>query len=269
MRLARRRTAVRPRHATKPRPPTAPMTAGAAPSLTALPVRAAEGGHPVAQWKLGRIMPTATASRRTTCAPSTISATSPTRTPKTARPRRRRLIVANAFVALGRYYLNGIPNSREGRYRTRAGNVLLCRVLFRQRRRPVQSGADVPDGARHAARRPIRQPAGSIWPRRRAGIRRRPCSARCCSPATAAAAGRARPDVADAGARQRRPPTRSGSRDSYNDALWPRRSEEDRAMALQMLERWVQGRRTDGDSRSRNCRSRICRRVGQSAAYHS
>ena len=32
--------------------------------------------------------------------------------PKTARRRRNRPIVANAFVALGRYYLNGIPNSK-------------------------------------------------------------------------------------------------------------------------------------------------------------
>ncbi len=57
-------------------------------------------------------MPTATASSRTICAPSNISAALPMRMPRTARRRRRRTIVANAFVALGRYYLNGIPNSK-------------------------------------------------------------------------------------------------------------------------------------------------------------
>ena len=47
-------------------------------------------------------------------------------------------IVANAFVALGRYYLNGIPNSKiKADHRPGPGDVLLCRLLFRQCRRAV------------------------------------------------------------------------------------------------------------------------------------
>src|SRR6185436_700145 len=73
---------------------------------------AAEGGHPVAQWKLGRMYAdgdgviqddlrafeyfSRSANAHAEDSPSAPQAT----------------IVANAFVALGRYYLNGIPNSK-------------------------------------------------------------------------------------------------------------------------------------------------------------
>jgi len=73
---------------------------------------AAEGGHPIAQWKLGRMYAdgdgvaqddlrafeyfSRIANAHAQDSPSAAEAT----------------IVANAFVALGRYYLNGIPNSK-------------------------------------------------------------------------------------------------------------------------------------------------------------
>jgi hypothetical protein len=93
-------------------PPAAPTaTAVAAPSLNSLQY-AAEGGHPVAQWKLGRMYAdgdgviqddlrafeyfSRIANAHAEDSPSAPQAT----------------IVANAFVALGRYYLNGIPNSK-------------------------------------------------------------------------------------------------------------------------------------------------------------
>ena len=87
-------------------PPPTPDT-----SLTSLQY-AAEGGHPVAQWKLGRMYAdgdgvaqddlrafeyfSRIANAHAEDSPSAPQAT----------------IVANAFVALGRYYLNGIPNSK-------------------------------------------------------------------------------------------------------------------------------------------------------------
>src|SRR3979490_2404212 len=87
-------------------PSSAPDT-----SLTSLQY-AAEGGHPVAQWKLGRMYAdgdgvaqddlrafeyfSRIANAHAEDSPSAPQAT----------------IVANAFVALGRYYLNGIPNSK-------------------------------------------------------------------------------------------------------------------------------------------------------------
>src|SRR5215471_19582931 len=80
-------------------------------SFTALEY-AAEGGHPVAQWKLGRMyavgdgvaqddMRAFEYFNRIANAHAEDSPSSP-----------QAQIVANAFVALGRYYLNGIPNSK-------------------------------------------------------------------------------------------------------------------------------------------------------------
>src|SRR5260370_3539394 len=87
-------------------PPTTPDT-----SLTSLQY-AAEGGHPVAQWKLGRMYASGDGVtqddlrafeyfRRIANAHAEDSPSAP-----------QAAIVANAFVALGRYYLNGIPNSK-------------------------------------------------------------------------------------------------------------------------------------------------------------
>src|SRR5436309_474012 len=91
----------------------APATAAAVaqPTLNSLQY-AAEGGHPVAQWKLGRMYAAGDgviqddlrafeyfsriANAHAEDSPSAPQAT----------------IVANAFVALGRYYLHGIPNSK-------------------------------------------------------------------------------------------------------------------------------------------------------------
>ena len=73
---------------------------------------AAEGGHPVAQWKLGRmyadgdgvIQDDVRAFEYFSRIANAHAEDSPS-APQAA-------IVANAYVALGRYYLNGIPNSK-------------------------------------------------------------------------------------------------------------------------------------------------------------
>src|SRR3954452_20297657 len=91
--------------------PAAAATAVAAPSLNSLQY-AAEGGHPVAQWKLGRmyadgdgvIQDDVRAFEYFSRIANAHAEDSPS-APQAA-------IVANAFVALGRYYLNGIPNSK-------------------------------------------------------------------------------------------------------------------------------------------------------------
>ena len=90
---------------------TGSMTTAQETSLTALQY-AAEGGHPIAQWKLGRMYADGNgvvqddlrafeyfsriANAHAEDSPSAPQAS----------------IVANAFVALGRYYLTGIPNSK-------------------------------------------------------------------------------------------------------------------------------------------------------------
>ena len=153
-------------------------------------------------------------------------------------------IVANAFVALGRYYLSGIPNSKVKSDPERAREMFsyaasyfgnadaqydLARMYLKT---PDASRDDFRYGARWlglAAQKGQHQAQALARPD---AVQRRP----------AAAAGRARPDVADAGARQRHVRTRPGSRKATTSAI-AKASDDDRAMALQMLEHWVQGKR--------------------------
>ena len=78
-------------------------------------------------------MPTATACRATTCAPSSISAASPTAMPTTTPRTPQARFVANAFVALGHYYLEGIPNT-DGEGRSRR-----ARATCSPMRRPISA----------------------------------------------------------------------------------------------------------------------------------
>src|SRR3954452_6914681 len=87
-------------------PPAATAT-----SLTSLQY-AAEGGHPVAQWKLGRMYADGDGGAQDDLRVfeyfNLIANAHAEDSPSAPQP----AIVANAFVALGRYYLNGIPNSK-------------------------------------------------------------------------------------------------------------------------------------------------------------
>ena len=80
-------------------------------SLTALQY-AAEGGHPFAQWKLGRMYADGNGVTQDDLRAfeyfSSIANAHADDSPSAPQAS----IVANAFVALGRYYLNGIPNSK-------------------------------------------------------------------------------------------------------------------------------------------------------------
>jgi hypothetical protein len=81
---------------------------------------AADQGHLVAQWKVGRMYANgdgvARDDQRAFVYFSQIANAHPDEPPGTAQAR----IVANAFVALGHYYLTGIPNSTVARDATRA-----------------------------------------------------------------------------------------------------------------------------------------------------
>lgn len=88
-------------------------------SLTALQY-AAEGGHPIAQWKLGRMYANGDGVARDDMRAfdyfSRIANSHAEDSP--AAPQAQ--VVANAFLALGRYYREGIPNSRVKPDRERA-----------------------------------------------------------------------------------------------------------------------------------------------------
>jgi TPR repeat protein len=91
--------------------PHAPEAGAKSSALTALQY-AAEQGEPVAQWKLGRMYADGDGVPRDELRAfnyfSQIANAHPDEVPGTPQAR----FVANAFVALGRYYLSGIPNSR-------------------------------------------------------------------------------------------------------------------------------------------------------------
>jgi uncharacterized protein len=92
-------------------------------ALTALQY-AAEQGQPVAQWKLGRMYADGDGVPRDDLRAfnyfSQIANSHPDEVPGTAQAR----FVANAFVALGHYYMTGIPNSKVVSDPARARDML-------------------------------------------------------------------------------------------------------------------------------------------------
>ena len=100
-------------------PESAPGTTNA---LTALQY-AAEQGQPVAQWKLGRMYADGDGVPRDDLRAfsyfSQVANSHPDEAPGTPQAR----FVANAFVALGHYYLTGIPNSKITPDRARARDM--------------------------------------------------------------------------------------------------------------------------------------------------
>jgi hypothetical protein len=204
---------------------------------------AAEGGHPIAQWKLGRMYAdgdgvaqddlrafdyfSRIANQHAEDNPSAPQAT----------------IVAKAFVALGRYYLSGIPNSKIKSDPDRAREMFsyaasyfgnadaqydLARLYLRN------AGASRDDfryGTRWlglAAQKGQHQAQALLGQMLFNGDQMPPQKARGLMWLTLA--------------RDSALPDETWIKESYNKAI-AKASDNDRAMALQMLEHWVQGRR--------------------------
>src|SRR5215216_673986 len=220
---------------------TATATAVAAPSLNSLQYQA-EGGHPVAQWKLGRMYAdgdgvtqddlrafeyfSRIANAHAEDSPSAPQAT----------------IVANAFVALGRYYLSGIPNSNIKSDPERAremfsyaasyfGNADAQYDLARLYLKGAGSRDDFRYGARWlglAAQKGQHQAQALLGQMLFNGEQLPRQAARGLMWLTLARDSAAQDE--------------SWIRESYNRAF-TKASDEDRAVALQMLEHWVQGKK--------------------------
>ena len=230
---------------TRPEPPGAPgasrKAVPQANSLSALQY-AAEDGHPIAQWKLGRMYANGDGVAQNDLRAfdyfSRIANAHAEDSPSAPQAG----VVANAFVALGRYYLSGIPNSKIKADAERAremfsyaasyfGNADAQYDLARLYLDGVGAPRDPRYGTRwlglaaqkgqHEAQALLGQMLfnGDHLPRQ---------AARGLMWLTLArdAAG----------------PDEGWIKDSYNKAI-AKASEDDRAMALQMLEHWVQGRR--------------------------
>jgi exopolysaccharide production negative regulator len=223
-------------------PPPAANAANSTSSFSSLQF-AAEGGHPVAQWKLGRMYAdgdgvaqddlrafeyfSRIANAHAEDSPSAPQAT----------------IVAQAFVALGRYYLNGIPNSKIKMDTDRAREMFsyaasyfgnadaqydLARLYLKT---PDASREDFRYGARWlglAAQKGQHQAQALLGQMLFNGDRLPPQRARGLMWLTLARDSAAADEM--------------WIKESYNRAF-AKASDDDRAMALQMLEHWVQGRR--------------------------
>jgi hypothetical protein len=211
-------------------------------SLTALQY-AAEGGHPVAQWKLGRMYADGNGVIQDDFRAfeyfsriANAHADDPPSAPQAA-------IVANAFVALGRYYLTGIPNTKIKSDPERAREMFSYAASY-------FGNAD----AQYDLARLYLKSAGNSRDDFRFGARWLGLAAQKGQHQAQALLGQMLfngdqlPRQAARGlmwltlARDSAAPDENWIKESYNSAI-AKASEDDRAMALQMLEHWVQGRR--------------------------
>ena len=211
-------------------------------SLTALQY-AAEGGHPIAQWKLGRMYAdgngVAQDDQRAFEYFSRIANAHAEDNPSAPQV----VIVANAFVALGRYYLSGIPNSAIKADPERAREMFSYAASY-------FGNAD----AQYDLARLYLRSAGSSRDDFRYGARWLGLAAQKGQHQAQAMLGQMLfngdqlPRQAARGlmwltlARDSAAPEETWIRDSYNKAV-AKATQEDRAMALQMLEHWLQGRK--------------------------
>ena len=205
--------------------------------------QAAEDGDLIAQWKLGRmyadgdgvVQDDLRAFEYFSRIANAHAEDSPS-APQAA-------IVANAFVALGRYYLNGIPNSKIGADPERAREMFSYAASY-------FGNAD----AQYDLARLYLKNAGTSRDDFRYGARWLGLAAQKGQHQAQALLGQMLfngdqlPRQAARGlmwltlARDSATTDETWIRDSYNKAI-ARASDDDRAMALQMLEHWVQGRK--------------------------
>ncbi len=210
-------------------------------SLTALQY-AAEGGHPIAQWKLGRMYADGNGVAQDDVRAFEYFSRIANAHAEDSPSAPQAAIVANAFVALGRYYLDGIPNSKVKADTERAremfsyaasyfGNADAQYDLARLYLKGIGAPRDTKYGARWlglAAQKGQHQAQALLGQMLFNGEQLPQQAARGLMWLTLAR------DAATA--------EEAWIKDSYNKAI-AKASDDDRAMALQMLEHWVQGRK--------------------------
>ncbi len=204
---------------------------------------AAEGGHPIAQWKLGRMYANGDGVAQDDLRAfeyfSRLVNAHATDSPATPQAP----VVANAFVALGRYYLAGIPNSKVKADRERARDMFSYAASYFGNADAQYDLArlylNTPDGSREAFTQ------GARWLRLSAEKGQHEAQALL---GQMLFNGDRVPRQAARGlmwltlARDSAGSDESWIKEGYNRAF-AKASDDDRAMCLQMLEQWVAGRR--------------------------
>jgi TPR repeat protein len=210
-------------------------------SLTALQY-AAEGGHPIAQWRLGRMYADGDGVARDDLRAFEYFSRIANQHAEDSPSAPQAQIVANAFVALGRYYRDGIPNSRVKSDRERAREMFHYAASYfgnadaqYNLARMYLDGTGTPRDPKYAARW-LSQAAQKGQYQAQALLGQMLFN------------GDVLPKQSAKGlmwltlARDNAGPDEIWINEVYTGAL-KRASEDDRAMAGRMLERWVQGRR--------------------------
>ena len=223
-------------------PPASVPAAISTNSLTSLQY-AAEGGHPIAQWKLGRMYADGEGVAQDDLRAFDYFSRIANQHAEDSPSAPQAGVVANAFVALGRYYLSGIPNSKIKADSDRAREMFsyaasyfgnadaqydLARLYLKT---PDASRDDFRYGARWlglAAQKGQHQAQAMLGQMLFNGDRLPRQAARGLMWLTLA--------------RDNAAPEESWIRESYNRAF-TKASDDDRATALQMLEHWVQGKK--------------------------
>src|ERR1700688_1088846 len=204
---------------------------------------AAEGGHPIAQWKLGRMYADGVGVNQDELLAFDYFSRIANAHAEDSPSAPQAAIVANAFVALGRYYLSGIPNTKIKSDPERAREMFSYAASY-------FGNAD----AQYDLARLYLKSAGSSRDDFRYGARWLGLAAQKGQHQAQALLGQMLfngdqlPRQAARGlmwltlARDSATPDETWIKESYNSAI-AKASEDDRAMARQMLEHWVQGRK--------------------------
>jgi uncharacterized protein len=210
-------------------------------SLTSLQY-AAEGGHPIAQWKLGRMYADGNGVTQDDLRAFEYFSRIANAHAEDSPSAPQASVVADAFVALGRYYLNGIPNSKIKSDPERAREMFSyaasyfgnADAQYDLARLYLNGGGTSRDDFRYGARwlglaaqKGQHQAQALLGQMLFNGEQLPRQAARGLMWLTLAR------DAA---------PDEIWIKESYNKAF-AKASDDDRAMALQMLEHWVQGRR--------------------------
>ena len=204
---------------------------------------AAEGGHPIAQWKLGRMYADGVGVNQDELLAFDYFSRIANAHAEDSPSAPQAAIVANAFVALGRYYLSGIPNTKIKSDPERAREMFSYAASY-------FGNAD----AQYDLARLYLKGVGSSRDDFRYGARWLGLAAQKGQHQAQALLGQMLfngdqlPRQAARGlmwltlARDSAAPDEIWIKESYNKAI-AKASDDDRAMALQMLEHWVQGRK--------------------------
>jgi TPR repeat protein len=204
---------------------------------------AAEGGHPVAQWKLGRMYADGDGVVQNDLRAFEYFSRIANQHAEDNPGAPQAAIVANAFVALGRYYLSGIPNTKVKADEERAREMFnyaasyfgnadaqydLARLYFKSTGNSPESFRQGIRWLGLAAQKGQYQAQALLGQMLFNGEQMPPQRARGLMWLTLARDSAGADEV--------------WIKESYNRAV-ARASENDRALALQMLEHWVKGRR--------------------------